>query len=140
MHVLEHDAVCGGATVWRAGKYSVDAEDEEALPTGPRGQLFRQILPECRGVRAELRDIAASRRVSESQVRRARLRRHHVRGMFRMQVPGAALVIARQADTLVDAIHHTASRAMHLAVRDMRDEARAARLMLLTCQQQITPG
>lgn len=52
-----------------AGKYSVDADGGAELPQGPRGQLFRQILPESRGVREALRDIAEARGVSESQVR-----------------------------------------------------------------------
>lgn len=59
-----------GPQVWLcAGKYSVGAGDDTALPEGPRGQLFRQILPESRDLRSLLRDIATSRGVSESQVR-----------------------------------------------------------------------
>jgi len=49
-----------------SGKYSV--EDPGSLPGGPRGLLFRQILPGLVPLLAELRAVAAARNKTPSQV------------------------------------------------------------------------
>lgn len=46
-----------------SGKYS-----EDVLPKGPRGVLFRQLLPEVKPVTATLEAVAQARRKSVSQV------------------------------------------------------------------------
>lgn len=48
------------------GRYSVDGEG--GVPAGPRGGLFRNILPSCRTVLGTLQEIAEARGVSQSQV------------------------------------------------------------------------
>jgi pyridoxine 4-dehydrogenase len=62
-----------GLTIWSplasgllSGKYSV--EDPGSLPGGPRGLLFRQILPGLVPLLAELRAVAAARNKTPSQV------------------------------------------------------------------------
>ena len=63
-----------------SGKY-----DERNLPDGPRGLIFRALLPSCRGLLATLREVAAARAsvwsarrrdVLGDRQRRARHRRH----------------------------------------------------------------
>ena len=46
-----------------SGKYSMDA-----LPSGPRGFLFKQLLPSCAPLLGTLREIATARGVSMSAV------------------------------------------------------------------------
>ena len=46
-----------------SGKY-----DERNLPDGPRGLIFRALLPSCRPLLATLREVAAARQVSVSAV------------------------------------------------------------------------
>lgn len=48
---------------WMSGKYS-----EDKLPPGPRGLLFRQLLPEAKPLIATLEAVAASRKKTPSQV------------------------------------------------------------------------
>lgn len=48
------------------GTYSVDGEG--GLPPGPRGSLFRKLLPSCRSVQDTLKEVADARGVSQSQV------------------------------------------------------------------------
>ena len=47
------------------GKY-----DESVLPAGPRGQLFKTLLPSISPVLSTLTEVAEQRNKSESQVRR----------------------------------------------------------------------
>lgn len=49
-----------------SGKYSL--EDPSSLPSGPRGFLFKQILPGLGPLLAELSAVAAARRKTPSQV------------------------------------------------------------------------
>jgi pyridoxine 4-dehydrogenase len=55
-----------------SGKYASDLDagtrENDGVPKGPRGQLFKQLIPSSRPVRAALREIARERGVSESQV------------------------------------------------------------------------
>lgn len=54
------------------GRYSAGGAGQAQLPEGPRGNLFKGILPSCRGVQSCLKEIAESRGVSQSQVSGAR--------------------------------------------------------------------
>lgn len=45
----------------------------EQLPKGPRGSLFKQLLPEIAPLLSTLEAVAASRRKTPSQVRRVGL-------------------------------------------------------------------
>lgn len=66
LSALEHDCnntVCNTCTACTAGKYSQDN-----LPSGPRGTLFRQLLPEIKPLLEVLGAIAESRGKSMSQV------------------------------------------------------------------------
>jgi pyridoxine 4-dehydrogenase len=46
-----------------AGKYSLDR-----LPSGPRGLIFKALLPSCTPLLGTLQEVATSRRVSPSAV------------------------------------------------------------------------
>jgi pyridoxine 4-dehydrogenase len=48
------------------GRYSTDGGGQ--LPAGPRGVLFRSILPSCRRLQETLKEIADARAASQSQV------------------------------------------------------------------------
>lgn len=69
--------VVSSAHLPHAGKYSMDN-----LPKGPRGVLFKQLLPEIQPLLATLEAIAKSRRKTMSQVR------------FLLQ-PGASMLATR---------------------------------------------
>eukprot|EP00955_Chlamydomonas_euryale_P108411 365847-Chlamydomonas_euryale.AAC.25 len=62
--LCDHGALmCNFLPPAHTGKYSMDN-----LPKGPRGQLFRQLLPEIDPVLVTLREVATQRKKTMSQV------------------------------------------------------------------------